>query len=276
VNIPILTSKDNPLVRTIRLAAAQARRCPPELVVAEGIRVLEEATKAGCLPEAVLIAEGFGDQPRERVLLDCWTGRSIPVRRATASILKGLSDVVSPQGAFALFRIPAITLPEVEERPDPLILCLCGIQDPGNLGTLLRTARAAGVSFVCSTAGTVSARNPKAIRASAGAFFRIPIVEELAAAAMCSYCRSRDILMYQADARAKRSCWTIDLSGPAAILLGNEARGLQPAEFQDIPALRVPMISDIESLNVAVAGAVLLFEARRQRSLGAGAAAIGS
>ncbi|MGA2263896.1 MAG: RNA methyltransferase, partial [Acidobacteriota bacterium] len=248
---PILTSKDNPLVRAIRLAATRARRSSPELVVAEGLRVLEEATIAGCVLEAALIEEGFGTDPRERALLDAWSGRGFPVRRAAASVLKGLSDVVSPQGALALARIPILTLTEVENSADPMMLCLCGIQDPGNLGTLLRTARAAGVTLVCCTLGTVSARNPKAIRASAGSFFHIPIIEALTPEDLFDFCRRHHITVHRADVRGERSCWTADLRGPTAILLGNEARGLEPALWRDIPSLRIPMISTVESLNVS-------------------------
>jgi TrmH family RNA methyltransferase len=266
MRIPILTSKDNPLVRTIRLAATQARRLSSELVVAEGLRVLEEAADAGCALEAALVGDKFGADPRERALLDAWSAGNVPVRCAAASLMKRLSDVVSPQGALALVRVPPLTLATVEERPNPLILCLCGVQDPGNLGALLRAARAAGVSLVCSTAGTVSARNPKAIRASAGAFFRIPVVEGLRPAEFLDYCRARRILLYQANPRAEHSCWTFDLKGPAAIILGNEARGLAGQEWSGIPSIRIPMIPGVESLNVAVAGAVLLFEALRQRS----------
>lgn len=266
MRIPILTSKDNPLVRTIRLAAAQARRVPPELVVAEGLRVLEEAADAGCALQAALVNDNFGADPRERALLDTWSARNVPVRCAAASLMRRLSDVVSPQGALALVQVPLLTLATLEERPNPLILCLCGIQDPGNLGTLLRTARAAGVSLVCSTAGTVSARSPKAIRASAGAFFRIPVVEGLRPAEFLDYCRARRILLYQANPRGEHSCWAFDLKGPTAIILGNETRGLPGQEWAGIPSIKIPMTPGVESLNVAVAGAVLLFEALRQRS----------
>jgi TrmH family RNA methyltransferase len=266
MNFPILTSKDNPLVRTIRLAAGQARRCPPDLVVAEGLRVLEEATLVGCTIRAVLVSENFGADPREAALLDSWSCRNVPLRRASTSLLKDLSDVVSPQGAVALVRVPRLTLTAVKPQPAPLLLCLCGIQDPGNLGTLLRSARAAGVSLVCSTFGTVSARNPKAIRASAGAFFHIPIVEGLAPAELIRYCRNQGIFMLQARGHAEHSCWTTDLTRPTAVILGNEARGLASAMWGDIPSIRVPMTSGVESLNVAVAGAVMLFEAFRQRS----------
>jgi TrmH family RNA methyltransferase len=276
LNHPILTSKDNPLVRAIRLAATRARRSSPELVVAEGLRVLEEATIAGCVLEAALIEDTFGNDPRERALLDAWSGQGFPVRRAAASVLKGLSDVVSPQGALALVRVPTPTLTEVENPADPMMLCLCGIQDPGNLGTLLRTARAAGVTLVCCTPGTVSARNPKAIRASAGSFFHLPVIEALTPDELFDYCRRHNITMHRADVRGERSCWTADLRGPTAILLGNEARGLESALWKDIPSLRIPMMTSVESLNVSVAGSVLLFEAFRQRFMAAETTAIGT
>ncbi len=267
MSVPLLTSKENPIVCTIRLVASQARRAPRDLVLAEGIRVLEAATYSGCEMEAVLIGERFGEVARESVLLREWHGKGVHIRRAGAPLLKSLSDVVSFQGALALVRMPSCTLACLDDASRPLILCLCRLQDPGNLGTLLRTARAAGVSCVCTIPGTVSVRNPKAIRASAGACFSLPIVEALKPSTLIDFCSARHIPMFLADARAQRSCWTADMSGSAAILLGNEARGLPEAEWSGVPGIRVPMVSGVDSLNVATAGAVLLFEAQRQRAL---------
>jgi TrmH family RNA methyltransferase len=261
-----LSSKDNPLVRTIRLVMEEARRAPAHLVLAEGVRGLEEATEAGCDFEAILIEEGFGSDPRQQALLDAWSARGAPVRFAKRRLMRELSGVVSPQGALALVRMRSLTLAQAPETAVPLILCLCGLQDPGNLGTLLRTARAVGVSLVCSMSGTVSARNSKAIRASAGAFFRIPIVEKLTPAEFCRFCRDRRIVMFQAHARGRQSCWEADLAGPAAILLGSEARGFTESDWQDAVSVRIPMSAGVESLNVAAAGAVLMFEALRQRA----------
>ena len=266
---PVLSSMDNPLIRTIRLVREQARRAPARLVLAEGLRVLEEATEARCDFEAILLDEGFGSDQRERALLDRWRALGLPVRFARRTLMQELSDVVSQQGALALIRMPEWTLARTPAAAVPLILCLCGLQDPGNLGTLVRSARASGVSLVCSTLGTVPARNPKAIRASAGAIFRMPIVEKLTPAEFRAYCRDRRIAMYQASAQGSQSCWQADLTRPAAILLGNEARGHAESDWQDAVALKVPMSGGTESLNVAAAGAVLMFEAMRQRCAGA-------
>ncbi len=272
MSVPLLTSRDNPLVRAIRLAATQARRSSPDLVIAEGTRVLEEAMLAGSAIESVLVAEEFGSSGRDQALLAAWETAHVPVRRASVPLMREISEVVAPQGAVALIRVPRATLDDVKETSNPLLLFLCGVRDPGNLGTLLRTARATGVSLVGCTTASVSARNPKAIRASAGAFFHLPVVEGLDPAAIRGYCRNRDIRMYQAGAGAGQSCWSADFSGPAAFLLGNEARGLSASEWREVPALRIPMATGVESLNVAIAGAALLFETLRQRTATATAA----
>ncbi len=266
MNSPLLTSKDNALIRTIRQVALQTRRSPSELAVAEGLRVLEEAASAGCHVEALLALEDFGAEARAGRLLEHFRGRGVKIRHASAALFRGLSDVVSPQGVLALVRVPTLTLDEIRlPVGTPLVLCLCGIQDPGNLGAIARSGRAAGVNLICTTVGTVSVRNPKVIRASAGSIFHTPIVDNLSPSEIKDYCRRNRMTMYQARPAAAKSCWTTDLCKPTALILGNEARGLSMEEWQDAEGIGVPMISGVESLNVAVAGSVLLFEAFRQR-----------
>ena len=262
----VIRSKDNPLVRTFRLVAAQARRAPADLVLAEGIRVLEEATHSHCRIEAALASESFGSHPREKALLAAWQSRGVAMHRAADAVLKVLSEVAAMQGALALVRVPARSLKDMPVCTRPLILCLCEIRDPGNLGALLRSARAAGATWAASTCGSVSAGNPKAVRAGAGSTFHLPLLEGLQPAALIDYCSSREIPVYRADAGRGTPCWEVDLRGAAALLLGNEARGLGGDFWSGIPAIRIPMATGAESLNVAAAGAVLLFEARRQRS----------
>jgi TrmH family RNA methyltransferase len=276
MSLAVIASRNNALVRALRLAAVQARRSPAGLVVAEGIRVIEEALRAGSALEGVLILESFGNSAREQALLASMAAKNIAVHRAAASLMNGISDVVTPQGAIALVRVPAPTLATVRLPAKPLVLFLCGIRDPGNLGTLLRTARAAGVALVGLAAESVSARNPKVIRASAGAFFHLPPVEGLDPEEICAYCKRRGLDLYQTSARSARACWRVDFRGPTAFLLGNEARGLDESDWRNVPSLRIPMASGVESLNVAIAGAALLFEAFRQRSEVSAAARTGA
>jgi TrmH family RNA methyltransferase len=155
---------------------------------------------------------------------------------------------------------------DIPTQPNPLIVGACGIQDPGNLGTLLRTAAAAGAAFVCTTAATGSLRNQKVIRSSAGAFFRIPVVERVSPSEFLAYCSAQGIHPLRADARSGTSVWDTSFRSPAAILLGSETRGVSERDWADIPAIHIPMAPGSESLNVAAAGAIILFEACRQRT----------
>jgi TrmH family RNA methyltransferase len=261
-----LSSTSNPLLRTVRLVAAQSRRAPADLVLAEGLRVLEEASASGHPVTAVILSGEFGTTPRQQALVTGWSMAGTRVYRVRGKVLRSISSVLEPQGAIALVRLPAATLSDVRHKSVTGLLCACSIQDPGNLGTLIRTAAAAGCSLVCTTPGTASPRNPKAIRASAGAFFRLPVVEGVPPTEILGFCRAKGLQPYRTDSRSGVDCFRVDLRSPFALLLGNEARGIGPGEWSDLPSLRIHMAGGVESLNVAAAGAVILFEALRQRS----------
>jgi RNA methyltransferase, TrmH family len=267
-----ISSKDNPLIKTIRLVSTEARRAPEDLVVVEGLRALEEAS-ALTEVKSVLVSESFGRQPREQNLLELWTAsQSTRIYIAPDWIVASASQVRTSQGAVALARMARRNLADVPETPNPLLLCACGIQDPGNLGTLIRAGAAAGATLICTTAASVSARNPKVIRASAGTCFRTTVVESVSSKHLLDFCRGRSIDVYAAAPTGRATCFETDLAAPAALLLGNEANGFDPEEWPGVPALRIPMVEGVESLNVAAAGAILLFEAYRQRTASANAA----
>ena len=268
MTIAQLTSRENALFRTIRLISSGSRRAPEELVVAEGIRVLQEIDKCGCRIDTVLLSEGFGDSSKEEALLDGWLARNVRICRTSESLFRSVSDVRAPQGAIALVRFPERKLDAAAPGQNALILFACGIQDPGNLGTVIRTAAAAGASLVCIGRKTVSPRNPKAIRASAGTIFRIPIVEHAEMSEFLEYCACHSIRAYRTDILDGLLYTRADLRSPSAILLGNEGSGITNEEGIELPAIRIPMAEDVESLNVAMAGAIILFEAARQRTKG--------
>lgn len=260
-----LTSKDNPLLKTIRLISSGSRRAPNQIVLAEGLRVLEEVNKAGHEIEAILISEDFGSALRESQLLSAWRYRKIRIYKTKAKLFQSLSTVQTPQGAIALVKLPDIALRSVVPLQNWLMVYACGVQDPGNLGTLIRAAAASGADVVCTTRGTASARSPKAIRSSAGSFFRLPVVEQTEIADFRSYCEVHAIRPYRTDAHEGIIYTEADLKSPCAILLGNEGGGISEADFSAFQSIHIPMAEGIESLNVAVAGAIILFEARRQR-----------
>jgi TrmH family RNA methyltransferase len=262
----LVTSRNNPLIKTIRLISAQKRNAPRALVLAEGVRVIREALNSGLILDAILVGERFGHHPEEEALVSQSLGCGIELIRLSEALLRSLSAVSTPQGALALVRLPAIELWSSPLAENPLLLCACGIQDPGNLGTLIRTAWAAGASMVLTTRDTVSARNPKSIRASAGACFHLPIVEHLESSQVREYCRLHNVHLCRTVPRGGRIYTQMNFRSATAILLGNEARGICQSEWENIPAVSIPMAQSAESLNVASAGAILLFEILAQRS----------
>jgi RNA methyltransferase, TrmH family len=263
----LITNRKNPLLKSIRLAASEARSSPREYVVAEGLRAVREAGRSGHRLEAILLSQSFAASAQENGSLASWLPPNVPIYWTTDLLFKSVSGVQSPQGILALVRVPLLALGEVFLPADPLILCACGIQDPGNLGTLVRTATAAQASMVCTTLGSVSARNPKAIRASAGTFFHIPVVERVSAAQFMELSARRNMRLYRTDAAAERSYLDCDFRPACAVLLGNEGAGIPDDEWKGAVSIRIPTAPEVESLNVAAAGAIILFEAYRQRIL---------
>ena len=248
----------------MRLVSSGSRRAPKGLVFAEGVRLLEEAEKAGCPIEAVFSVR-FGSHARETRLLDEWKSKNVRLYTAPDKLIESVSGVQAPQGVVALMRVSDFSLKKIALPENPLILCACGIQDPGNLGTLIRTAAAAGACFACTIKGTVSARNPKAIRSSAGVFFRLPIVEHVELADFRKFCGLHSIRLYRTDPQNGVPYMQASLQSSCAIVLGNEGGGIDYGELAEFPAIHIPMIDGVESLNVSIAGAVILFEAFRQR-----------
>ena len=265
---PRLTGKDNTLLKTLRKLNRNPGKNSEGQIAIEGVRVLEEAENSRCIVEAAVITESFGKEPREKQLLERWRARGIRVFLVSEKLFTSISAVRTPQGAMALGRTPRYFLNEIHPKERFLTLCASGIQDPGNLGTLIRIGAAAGADMILTTEGTVSTRNPKTIRASAGAFFTIPVVEHLKAGELISYCEQNGISMYRADAREGMSYTQADLACSCAIFLGNEGGGVSDSAFSRIPAIHIPMPGNVESLNVAAAGAIFLFEAVRQRQIG--------
>ena len=190
----------------------------------------------------------------------------IPVRLVERRLFDRLSEVQTPQGILAVFPIPR---PNPAENNAPLVLILDRLRDPGNLGTLLRAAAGAGVSAVYLTPETVDLWNPKAVRAGMGAHFRLPIMT--LDAVVLAQLQDRLPHRVVASTGAERAYDAIDWWGPAALVIGGEAEGVGPElRAWGNEEAGIPLAHGVESLNAAVAGAVILFEAARQRRREAG------
>lgn len=219
----------------------------------EGRLAVADALAAGATPRLILLRDG---EPAPAAL-----PAETPCRRVTAKLFDQLSDVVTPQGVLAVFPFTELPIPATEA---PLYLVLDRPRDPGNLGTLLRAAAGAGVSAVFLTAESVDPYNPKVVRAGMGAHFRVPVrpLDDAARADIVARCPLRVI----AAAAAAMPYDTVDWRQPAALIIGAEAAGVG-AEGLALGTLAasIPLAAGLESLNAGVAGAVILFEAARQR-----------
>ncbi|MGH7477477.1 MAG: TrmH family RNA methyltransferase [Longimicrobiales bacterium] len=225
------------------------------LFLAEGSRVAEELLATPIVLRLALVSSSLGDTERGRGLRAALAART-PVREVSEAELGRLSATQTPQGAVVVAEIPRLDLPWPDARATALVLD--AVQDPGNLGTLARIARAFGISWIAGLPGTVDAWNPKAVRASAGALFHVPVVYE-------PWVELRD--------RAQRSGFTVVGASAGglpiaryrrpdrvALVLGNEGVGLRPEIRADLAAtVAVPMRPGSESLNVATAAAVLAY-----------------
>lgn len=253
----VITSAANPAIALVRSLDRRDRRAEERAFVVEGVRAVRDGLETGAMPRLVMLREG------DEALLPAESiPAGVPVRHVERRLFGRLSDVQTPQGVLAVFSIPHIS-PDLTAGT-PLVLVLDRLRDPGNLGTLLRSAAGAGVDAVFLAPGTVDPWNTKVVRAGMGAHFRLPLLP-LDAGAMAAL---RERLPLRAVARADAPLaydhveWTL----PAALVIGGEAEGIS-AELQawGSDEIAVPLATGVESLNAAAAGAVILFEAARQR-----------
>jgi len=258
-----IASRSNPRVKQLRAAFAGHSRLSGGLVAIEGEHLLFEAMRSGLAFKTIFLSE--------RATAPEWMPRSVELVELSEEVFASVVDTQSPQGIAALLVPPTWTLADAfpPATAAPLLLIAAGLQDPGNLGTLIRSAEAFGASAVLTTPGTVSEWNQKALRASAGSVFRVPVVGFSVAEIAALKLRGLHLYAAVADDPLNRKAAPLaeaDLTQPCALLIGNEGSGLS-AELLEISDTRVtiPTPGRVESLNAAIAGSLLLYEAARQR-----------
>lgn len=273
-----ITSRQNPLVKRFRRVRAMGER---QHVFLEGVRLIEDAIHTGARFEGVAFTGELESTERGAALLDSL--RRVQCRGALVSkqVMQAIADTQTPQGVAAIVSRPYLELDDLfVDKPD-LLLIADELQDPGNLGTIIRTAEAAGASGLITTRYTVDPFNDKAIRASMGSALRLPIVTGASRADIAARCADHKIKMVASRAtagpaqgviedaaRAERVklCTEIDMTVPIAFIVGREATGIpESAQGEADEFVHIPMADGVESLNVAAATAILLYEAGRQR-----------
>ena len=257
-----IRSRSNPLFRRFRLLRDKGA---DELCLVEGPRLLEEALASGIELVEVAAAPRAETSERGQRLLAALRARGTPVHRMAEGLVAALSEAEASQGMLALARRPVFAEAALY-RGTPLVVVAVGVQDPGNLGGLLRTAEAAGATGACLTAGTADPFSWKALRGSMGSAFRLPHVRGLTAEEAVRRLRGHGLLILATAADADLAYDRADLRRPFALLLGREGAGLPDELVRGADQrLAIPMRGPVESLNVGVAAGILLFEAARQR-----------
>lgn len=258
-----VSSRQNALVKELRQAFSHAALTYDGHCAIEGLRVIEEAVRSGLRFKALFVSEG-SEERAERLLPQISSHAEALL--IPADLFRSAVSTEAPQGVAALVKVKQFAIGDVLAGENPLVLITAGVQDPGNLGTMLRSAEAFGASGVLLGEGTVSQWNPKAVRASAGSAFRLP-----AAKAQCSAVfqalHERQITVVGTSSRKGTPLHDADLNRPIALLIGNEGAGIgRHASAQVDELVAIPHSPKVESLNAAIAASILLYEAARQRA----------
>jgi TrmH family RNA methyltransferase len=282
----LIASRQNSLVKDLRKAFSQATPNDDGSVAIEGVKLVEEAIRSGLRLRAVFFSES-ARQRANRLLPQL--GHNTETILLPDDIFHSAVASETPQGVAALVHPLVSTLEDLfrpahnpsggphppsfgecgdnaRSLPAPLILGCAGLQDPGNFGTILRSAEAFGATGVLATEGTVSAANPKVARASAGSLFRLPVIKLTTAEALAALAQN-GIRLAVTSSHKGRPVHEVDLTLPTAIFIGSEGLGVPRALLDRADdAILIPHSPKVESLNAAIAASILLYEAQRQRS----------
>lgn len=262
-----IEGRHNALVKDLRQGFAHAERTSAGDCAIEGVRIIEEAIRSGLRISALFVRESAMDRA-ERLLPQISSHAETLL--LPDKLFDGAVPSDTPQGVAALVRLKEFSLDDVLERVQvgPLVV-VAGLQDPGNLGTILRSAEAFGSAGVILGEGTVSYLNSKVLRASAGSVFRLPVISAKNAGgldAVSAELRARQVRLVATSSHKGTQLDEADLTAPSAIFVGSEGAGLPKNLMAKMDeTIAIPHTEQVESLNAGVAGSIVLYEAARQK-----------
>lgn len=256
----MITSTSNPQIkRLLQLQKKSKARTEENVFVVEGLRMFVEVPQERV--EKVYISETLFNRKKLELNL-----QNFPVEILSDSVFEHVSDTKTPQGILCVIKQEKYLLEDLLSVPNPHFVVLDNLQDPGNLGTIVRTAEGAGVNAVFMSRDCVDIYNPKTIRSTMGSIYRMPTIYIEDIPMLLEKFRKKGICSYAAHLEGKRSYEEENYCGGTAILIGNEGNGLRQEVAEKADTwVRIPMQGQVESLNAAIAAAVLMFEVSRQR-----------
>jgi RNA methyltransferase, TrmH family len=282
----LITSRENKWLKIFRAALRGTGPAEGDAIGVEGPKLVEDALRSGLQAEALLVSEAGETSDLERILrASSESEAGIPrsrVMRTTDKLFASVAGTETPQGVAALFRQPSWQFDDVVRgaaamdgalRGDAaLLVVMAAVQDPGNVGTIVRSAEAFGATGVVTTRGSADPWSPKALRASAGSGLRFPVLRGMAIPVLLAQLRVAGVKIVAASSHSDAAAAgavadaAADLRGAVAIFIGNEGAGLlREIEHAADARISIPMSAGVESLNAGVAASVVLYEAARQR-----------
>jgi TrmH family RNA methyltransferase len=262
--VKTITSRQHEFVGRCRAAAA--RTGPGSDILLDGVHLVRDALAAGVRIEAAGVATTALENPEVAALCDDLREAGVEVAALSGPVMDAASPVRTPTGIVAVASLEAAPLDRALAGTPALVVAIVGVQDPGNVGAIIRVADAAGATGIVAADGCASPFGWKALRGAMGSAFRLPVAHGQPAADVVRAARARGIRCIATVPDAGVDLYACDLSGPALVLAGGEGQGLGEIMHLADVQLRIPMASGVESLNVAVATGVVLFEAYRQRA----------
>jgi TrmH family RNA methyltransferase len=258
-----LEGRHNALLKELRQGFAKQELTPEGYAPIEGLRMVEEAIRSGLRFRAVFFSASAHSRA-QRLLPQI--GSHVEMLLVPDKLFAGAVPSETPQGVAALVRWKAFRLPDILLRASRFpVLIVAGIQDPGNLGTIIRSAEAFEAAGVVIGEGTVSPFNPKVVRASAGSIFRLPLVRAKLSEAMVQM-RAQGLPLLATSSHKGVPLYQVSLAGPVAIFVGNEGAGLPRNMASEMDeTIAIPHAAQVESLNAGVAASIVLYEAARQK-----------
>lgn len=258
-----IESAQNKRIKWLASLKNARRRKEEGVVVAEGVRLVEMAAEAGWAMRFCLVtAEAAREERTERILARL-ASLGCPLAEVTPEVYKKASDTDAPQGILLVLEERGASLAALAMRQEMHVVVLDGVQDPGNAGTIVRTADAAGADAVVCLEDTIDVFSAKAVRASMGSVFHVPVVRNVSRTALCEFLQQGRVRLLAADLdEAAQPYYAADYSGRLALAFGNEGNGVSDEVRRMAEAkLFIPMFGKAESLNVAAAAALVLYEA---------------
>ncbi len=260
----IISSLRNPLIKEYKkLLQSRLYRQKVKKIALEGPNLVSEALMNGLMPEVIFYTQDYYNNCKT----DWFSALPAEVMQVvlTEAVFKGIAVTETPQAVAAILPFNSEKAEKSLVELPQLILILDRLQDPGNMGTIIRTAAAAGVDIVYYTSGSVDPYSPKVLRSTAGAIFKLSLEMVREPVKMITALKSKGIKLVAASAHSNLQYWSADLKGPIALIIGNEAGGVSPElEMAAEVKLSIPLAGSVDSLNAAVAAGVILFEIVRQ------------